>query len=100
MPWRLILWIIIFAVILTFISFNLENKCDISFGITVFEKVPVFLTIFASFFLGLLFALPLKFGKKKKQGDVFKDKLIDKKQEPKPIKDHFSGSDGGDYGID
>jgi uncharacterized integral membrane protein len=96
MPWRLIAFIIIFAVFLAFISFNLENRCDISFGIKVFKDVPVFLTIFVSFFLGLLCALPFKLRGGKKRGETLKDK----ERETKPAKDNFSGSDGGDYGID
>ncbi|MDR2942175.1 MAG: hypothetical protein LBV17_06260 [Treponema sp.] len=96
MPWRLISLIIIFAVLLAFITFNLENKCDISFGIKVFHDIPVFLTIFASFVFGLLFALPLKFRKGKKRNEVLKNK----KQEIKPIKNDFPGHKDGDYGID
>jgi uncharacterized integral membrane protein len=92
--------IIIFAVFLAFITFNLENKCDISFGIKVFKDIPVYLTIFASFIFGLLFALPLKLRKGKKQGEIIKDKLKDKKREFKPVKNEFKDINGGDYGID
>jgi len=67
MPWRLIIFIVIFAVFLVFISFNLENKCDISFGLFKLEQVPVFITIFSSFVLGLLCALPLVIHIKKKR---------------------------------
>jgi len=70
MPWRLIISIFIFALFLAFITFNLENKCDISFGFFRITDVPVFLTVFASFALGLVCALPLvwhiKNGRKKK----------------------------------
>jgi len=59
MPWRLIIFIIIFALFLVFITFNLDNKCDISFGFTVIEGVPVFITVFSSFLIGFLCALPL-----------------------------------------
>ncbi|MCL2441630.1 MAG: hypothetical protein FWD14_07800 [Treponema sp.] len=69
MPWRLILFVIIFAVFLTFITFNLENRCDISFGFAVLTQVPVFLTVFVSFILGLFCALPLVFRLKKKQAE-------------------------------
>ena len=67
--WRLIAFIIIFAVFLAFIVFNLENKCDVSFGIKTIENIPVFLTAFSSFVLGMLFAVPfvLSFGKKRKK---------------------------------
>ena len=59
MPWRLLVSIVIFAVFLTFITFNLENRCDVSFGFTAFSNVPVFLTVFASFTLGLACSFPL-----------------------------------------
>ena len=59
MPWRLIVFIVIFAVFLVFITFNLENKCDISFGFKVIPDVPVFVTVFSSFVLGIFCALPL-----------------------------------------
>ena len=59
MPWRLIAVILVFAVLLTFITFNLENKCDINFGFTQIEEVPIFMTIFLSFVLGLFCTFPL-----------------------------------------
>jgi len=59
MPWRLILFIVIFAVFLVFITINLDNRCNINIGFTQFEGVPIFLTVFISFFLGLICATPL-----------------------------------------
>ncbi|GBU27503.1 hypothetical protein R84B8_01035 [Treponema sp. R8-4-B8] len=61
MPWRLILFIVIFAVFLFFIGFNLgdEFKCDINFGFTRLPQVPVFFTIFVSFALGIVCSAPL-----------------------------------------
>ena len=58
MPWRLLVFIAVFGILLAFIAFNLENKCDISFGFTVIPAVPVFITIFISFALGLFCTLP------------------------------------------
>jgi len=90
MPWRLFSLIIILAVLLAFITFNLENRCDISFGIKVYKDIPVFLTIFTSFILGMLCALPLKLSAEKKR----------KEKGKKPAKDDFSGSEDGRYNID
>jgi len=69
MPWRLILFILIFGILLTFIMLNIGeyNRCDISFGFKTIPQVPVFLTIFISFFLGLLCALPLSLVKRKQK---------------------------------
>jgi uncharacterized integral membrane protein len=58
MPWRLIAVIVIFAVFLAFITFNLDNRCNISFGLVKFEDVPVFLTVFISFVFGIFCTLP------------------------------------------
>ena len=70
MPWRLIQFIVVFAVFLLFIMFNLgeDNKCDINFGFTVIRDAPVFLTAFFSFIVGMLCAFPfiLAFKPKKK----------------------------------
>jgi hypothetical protein len=56
--WRLLGFILIFAVFLGFIVFNLDNRCNISFGFTVVEDTPVFITAFVSFFAGMLCAVP------------------------------------------
>jgi len=65
--WRLIGFIVIFAVFLAFIVFNLENKSDVSFGFYSFQDIPVFLTAFTSFVVGMIFAVPfiLSFRKKR-----------------------------------
>lgn len=56
---RLIAFILLFALFIGFIVLNLDNKSDISFGIKTFTDIPVFLTVFTSFALGMLFAAPI-----------------------------------------
>jgi uncharacterized integral membrane protein len=58
MPWRLIGFIIISGIFLVFIAFNLGNRCDINVFFHTFKEVPVFLTAFASFVLGMFCAMP------------------------------------------
>jgi uncharacterized integral membrane protein len=58
MPWRLIGLVLILLVFLAFIGLNLENRCDISFGFSTMEAVPVYLPIFAAFVFGLLCSIP------------------------------------------
>ena len=58
MPKRLIQIIIIFTIILLFIVFNLDNKCNISIIFKNIEQVPVFLVVFFSFILGMLCTFP------------------------------------------
>jgi hypothetical protein len=65
---RLIVFILIFVVFLAFIVLNLGNNCDISFGLKTISQVPVFITAFSSFILGMLVAVPLILGKKKQGG--------------------------------
>jgi uncharacterized integral membrane protein len=91
MPWRLIALIIILAVLLAFITFNLSNRCDISFGIKVYKDIPVFLTIFTSFILGMLCALPIKISADKKHKETLKDK--------KQAKDDISDYNDVPYNI-
>jgi uncharacterized integral membrane protein len=78
MPRRLIQFIVLFAVILLFIIFNLENKCDISIIFKVIHDVPVFLVAFFSFVIGMLITLPfiLSYQLRKKR------KTEDKKRGP------------------
>jgi uncharacterized integral membrane protein len=65
--WRLIVFIVIFALFLAFIVFNLDNRSDVSFGFTTFGEIPVFLTAFSSFMLGMLFCIPFFLSIKKKR---------------------------------
>jgi uncharacterized integral membrane protein len=81
MPWRLILFIVVFAVFLAFITFNLDNRCDVNFFFNMgIKEVPVFLTVFASFILGLFCSLPLALfhTRKKKKVSPMTDKKTKK----------------------
>lgn len=63
MPWKLVAFIAVMSIVLVFVGFNLDNRCDISIMFVKFEQVPVVITILASFVLGLLAALVLSFGR-------------------------------------
>ncbi|MDR2258823.1 MAG: hypothetical protein LBE14_06715 [Treponema sp.] len=91
MPWRLIGFILLFGIFLVFIAFNLGNKCDINFGFRVFHEVPVFLTAFASFILGMLCAVPFIFSLRRKK----KDKTAGKKEPPAALLPELSGDSEG-----
>ena len=67
---RLIIIIIIFAIFLAFIVANLEDnyRSDVSFfWIKDFEEVPVFVTAFMSFVLGMLVSVPFVLLNKKRK---------------------------------
>ncbi|MDR0441910.1 MAG: hypothetical protein LBH44_00715 [Treponema sp.] len=100
---RFIIFIVIFAVFLAFITFNLENKGDVSIGFKTFTDVPVFITVFTSFFFGILCGVPFIYtaGRKRREKPV-KEKTG---SDAKPIKDKkdSKSKDAGDaslYGID
>jgi len=69
MPWRLILFIVVFALFLLFIGFNLgdEFKCKINFGFAKTPPIPVFFPIFVSFALGLLCSFPFALNLRKRK---------------------------------
>jgi uncharacterized integral membrane protein len=97
---KLITFIIIFALFLAFIVLNLGQSSDISFGFRTFENVPVFLSILASFALGMLFSIPLAFSiswKKRKK----KPEIKEAKSKPVEIPDKDKvKKEVSPYGID
>jgi len=95
MPWRLILSIVIFAIFLTFITFNLDNRCDVNLGFAKFSNVPVFITIFSSFVLGLLCGLPIAYRLK----NSLKGSVMSWKQKKGENK-HNAASDGDSHETD
>jgi len=105
MPWRLIGTIAVLAVLLVFIGFNVENTCNLSLIFHTFENVPVYLTVFISFILGLLFSLPFFFlGKKPKKGKTAgtKGKKTASKEEGSEAGEAApeAPKESGPYGID
>jgi uncharacterized integral membrane protein len=64
MPWRLVLFLIVLALVVAFAGFNIQNVASISFGFYTVEEVPVFLSLFAAFFLGVVVMLPFTFGRR------------------------------------
>ncbi len=71
--WKVIGSILAVTIIVLFISFNIENKSDISFIVYTIYEIPVYLTIFISLLIGVLAMLPFALGfrgKKKKVKSV------------------------------
>lgn len=102
MPGRLIGIVIGIGVLVAFISLNLRNVCDISFGFFTLTGIPVFLTILASFALGLIAALPTVFAAwlyaHRLSKQLSMDSRPEKKQKRNTVKDHQF--DEKDFGID
>jgi uncharacterized integral membrane protein len=104
---RLIGFILIFALFLTFIVLNLENKCDVSLGFRTIQELPVFITAFVSFFLGMICAAPFafSFSRKKKLSSPEAPLKAGKKPGKKgkdsgPLSLDEIGREDGPYGID
>jgi len=92
MPKRLIQIIIIFAVFLLFIVFNLDYKCTIWIFKTI-PDVPVFLIAFFSFVLGMLSAIPFFISHQ-----LRKKREIEEKKHESADSSSLTGSNH--YGID
>jgi len=100
-PWRLVQFVLIFAVFLVFVMFNLENRSDIDLGFARFENVPVFITAFFSFILGTVITIPLAVGLwlRKRKGADRKRKGGNARGDSGPGTEAKSG-ETKDYGID
>ena len=95
MPWRLIKFIIIFAVLLLFIVFNLDNKSDIGFGFAKIRDAPVYLVILLSILAGMLFTLPF-INRRNKKNSIGKKTNTETEGSGSPEED----PDRSHYGID
>jgi hypothetical protein len=59
MPWRLIGFVLLLAVLVAFVGLNLGNTSAINLGFLTIENVPVFLSLAIAFLLGALAAIPI-----------------------------------------
>ncbi len=62
MPWKLLVFIAVMTIVLVFIGFNLDNRCDLSLVFVTYRSVPVVITMLAAYLLGLLSAFFLALG--------------------------------------
>jgi uncharacterized integral membrane protein len=90
MPWRLIVFLIVLALVVAFAGFNIQNTASISFGFYTLEAVPVFLSLFAAFFLGILVMLPFTLGKRRGKGKQTKNTSTSPSEAPK-LSDESAG---------
>lgn len=82
MPWRLLALVVILALSLVFVGFNLDNRCTVSFGFAVIENIPVFFPLLAAFTAGMLFSFPFVFrGRKQTKAP----KKVDQKSLDSPV---------------
>lgn len=87
MPWRMLLFLIVLALVVVLLAANLENRASFSFvlrGLQL-EQVPVFLALLVAFIAGALTMLPFTIGRR--QPRARKDRPAagsQKSQEPPP----------------
>lgn len=63
MPWRLVFFIIILGFVVIFAGFNITNASDISFGFYTAIDVPIFISLFFAFAVGVVVMMPFAVGK-------------------------------------
>ena len=67
-PWKLVAFILVMALIMVFVGFNIENRSDVSLVFTELYDVPVVVIIMATYLLGLLSALVLTIDRRFSRG--------------------------------
>jgi len=98
---RLIGFIVIFALFLTFIVLNLgiEYRSDVHLGFYKFTEIPIFITVFISMFLGMLFSFPFVASLLKKKNGSQKTTKPDSKSKKKQEMIEEIPGENGPYGI-
>lgn len=66
-PWKMIFFLAILAIVVFFAGFNITNVSDISFGFYTVSEVPIFISLFVAFLAGALVMIPFVARKKRKK---------------------------------
>lgn len=66
MPWKLFFVVVLLGLVVTFAGLNAQNATDINFGFRTLADVPIFISLFSAFFLGVLITLPFTFRRRSK----------------------------------
>ena len=84
MPWKMVFFLIVLAVVVFFAGFNITNVSDISFGFYTASDVPIFISLFVAFVAGTLVMIPFV---AKKKLPKKKEKKLKKKSKTAVIPD-------------
>ena len=84
-PWKMIFFLAILAVVVFFAGFNITNVSDISFGFYEVIDVPIFISLFIAFFAGALVMIPFVAKKKKSRVGKSRIEAAPKSQEEEEI---------------
>ena len=64
MPWKMVFFLAVLALVVFFAGFNITNVSDISCGFYTITNVPIFISLFMAFVVGTLVMIPFV-GKRK-----------------------------------
>lgn len=62
MPWRLVLFLVVLALVVILFAANMEHRSSFSFIFGRLEEVPVFMALSLAFIAGALIMLPFTIG--------------------------------------
>ena len=79
-PWRLVVFIVLLGAVVIFAGLNINNTSDVSFGFWKIEGVPIFISLFFAFVVGVITMAPFVIGK----GGKNKKKAVDTEPAPEP----------------
>lgn len=60
-PWKLLLFIVIVALCIVFVGFNIDYRMTLSFGFAKMENVPTIIVLAIVFMFGMLFSFIIIF---------------------------------------
>lgn len=100
MRWKLLVWVIVLLVVVAFVSFNVDNRSDISFGFRVISDVPVFASTFVSFAIGALVGLTAAVGSSRKKTKPAVEAEPSEPSEPKRKRRRGNRKNDQDQAVD
>ena len=83
MPWRMLLFLMVLALVVVLFAANMEHRSSFSFIFGRLEQVPVFMALLVAFITGALTMLPFTIGSRRQ--------LRTKQQKPAEIASHHTG---------
>ncbi len=89
MPWRLVVFILILGFVVLFAGANITNASDISFGFYTVEDVPIFISLFFAYVVGVLTMVPftIRTMRRKKRIERSEESVTNREALPGPVTD-------------
>ena len=90
MPWRMLLFLVVLALVVILFAANMEHRSSFSFIFGRLEEVPVFMALLLAFIAGALTMLPFTVDRHRQRGRKEK-KPADSRGLPEGQQSHPSG---------